>query len=135
MHFNGVCFRLHDGTIAKEQVVEFLKALLTHWRQPLLILWDSLQAIAATWCAITSPRPKAASTHFLPGYAPDLNPVEFLWACQAPRAQPQPPSRHTARATNHSAAAHTRGAQANGEEIIRLRMTAMSKGSRNFLDW
>ena len=44
MHFRGLCFRLHEGTIAKEQVVEFLKALLAHFRRPLLILWDSLQA-------------------------------------------------------------------------------------------
>jgi transposase len=81
MHFNGVCFRLHDGTIAKEQVVEFLKALLAHWRRPLLILWDSLQAhrsrLVRDYVASTEGRIKL---HFLPGYAPDLNPVEFLWA-------------------------------------------------------
>ena len=81
MHFNGVCFRLHDGTIAKEQVVEFLKALLAHWRRPLLILWDSLQAhrshLVRDYVASTAGRIKL---HFLPGYAPELNPVEFLWA-------------------------------------------------------
>jgi transposase len=81
MHFSGVCFRLHDGTIAKEQVVEFLKALLAHWRRPLLILWDSLQAhrshLVRDYVAATEGR---IQLHFLPGYAPDLNPVEFLWA-------------------------------------------------------
>src|SRR6185312_2818145 len=41
MHFSGMCFRLHDGSIAKEQVVEFLKALLAHLGCPLLIIWDS----------------------------------------------------------------------------------------------
>ena len=68
MHFNGVCFRLHDGTIAKEQVVEFLKALLAHWRRPLLILWDSLQAhrshLVRDYVASTEGRIKL---HFLPG--------------------------------------------------------------------
>jgi transposase len=81
MHFNGVCFRLHDGTIAKEQVVEFMKALLAHWRRPLLILWDSLQAhrsrLVRDYVASTAGRIKL---HFLPGYAPELNPVGFLWA-------------------------------------------------------
>src|SRR6516225_3669496 len=43
MHFTGMCFRLHEGAIAKEQVVEFLKALLAHFRRPLLILWDRSQ--------------------------------------------------------------------------------------------
>ena len=41
MHFTGMCFRLHEGAIAKEQVVEFLKALLHHFGRPLLIVWDS----------------------------------------------------------------------------------------------
>jgi len=76
-----VCFRLHDGTIAKEQVVEFLKALLAHWRRPLLILRDSLQAhrsrLVRDHVTSTAGRLKL---HFLPGYAPELNPVEFLWA-------------------------------------------------------
>jgi len=36
MRFSGMCFRLHEGTIAKEQVVEFLKGLLAHFVRPLL---------------------------------------------------------------------------------------------------
>jgi transposase len=81
MHFTGMCFRLHEGSIAKEQVVAFLQALQAHLRQPLLILWDSLQAhrsrLVRDYVATTAGRIKL---HFLPGYAPDLNPVEFLWA-------------------------------------------------------
>jgi len=41
MHFTGLCFRLHEGTVAREQVVDFLKALLAHLRRRLLIVWDS----------------------------------------------------------------------------------------------
>ena len=81
MHFRGMCFRLHEGTIAKEQVVEFLKALLDHFRQPLLIVWDSSQPhrshVVRDYVASTAGRIKL---HFLPGYAPDLNPVEYLWS-------------------------------------------------------
>jgi transposase len=80
MHCTGVCFRLHDGAIAKEQVVEFLKALLAHFPQPLLILWDSLRAhrshLVRDYVASTAGR---IQLHFLPGYAPELNPVEYLW--------------------------------------------------------
>ena len=81
MHCTGMCFRLHDGSIAKEQVVAFLQALLAHLRQPLLILWDNLQAnrsrLVRDYVATTGGRIKL---NFLPGNAPDLNPVEFLWA-------------------------------------------------------
>ena len=37
-------FRLHEGSIKKEQHVEFLKALRTHLKQRLLIIWDGLKA-------------------------------------------------------------------------------------------
>ena len=81
MHFAGMCFRLHEGAIAKEQVVDFLKALLLHFRRPLLIVWDSSRPhrshLVRDYVASTAGRIKL---HFLPGYAPDLNPVEYLWA-------------------------------------------------------
>ncbi len=35
-------FRIYAGTIKKEQVVDFLKALVRHLDQPLLIVWDRL---------------------------------------------------------------------------------------------
>ena len=37
-------FRLHEGSIEKEQHVEFLKALRAHLKRPLLIIWDGLRA-------------------------------------------------------------------------------------------
>ena len=40
LHRVGVTFRLHDGAIRKEEVVEFLKALKAHHRRRLLIIWD-----------------------------------------------------------------------------------------------
>jgi transposase len=80
MHYSGMCFRLHDGSIAKEQIVEFLKALLAHLRRPLLIIWDNSRPhrshLVRNYVAATDGRIKL---HFLPGYAPELNPVEFLW--------------------------------------------------------
>ncbi|SCC93824.1 transposase (fragment) [Thiomonas sp. X19] len=74
-------FRLHEGSIKKEQHVEFLKALRAHLKQPLLILWDGLKAHRSKLV-----REDLASTEgdvqmaFLPPCAPDLNPVESLWA-------------------------------------------------------
>jgi transposase len=81
LHFSGMCFRLHNGSIAKEQVVEFLKALLAQFRQRLLVIWDSSRPhrshLVRDYVASTKGE---IQLHFLPAYAPELNPVEFLWA-------------------------------------------------------
>lgn len=74
-------FRLHEGSIKKEQHVEFLKALRAHLKQPLLIIWDGLKAhrskLVREYLDSTGGEVQMA---FLPPYSPDLNPVEFLWA-------------------------------------------------------
>lgn len=74
-------FRFHEGSIKKEQIVEFLKALRAHLKQPLLIVWDGLKAhrsrLVRDYLDSINGRIQIA---FLPPYAPDLNPVEYLWA-------------------------------------------------------
>lgn len=81
MHFSGLCFRLYDGAIAKEEVVEFLKALHAHFRQPLLIIWDNSKPhrsiLVRDYVSSTAGQ---IQLHYLPSYAPELNPVEFLWS-------------------------------------------------------
>ena len=37
-------FRLHEGSIKKEEIVAFLKALKAHLQQRLLVIWDGLKA-------------------------------------------------------------------------------------------
>ena len=74
-------FRLHQGSVKKEQVVAFLKALKAHLKRPLLIIWDGLKAHRSR---LVRDYLKSLGGHiqiaFLPPYAPDLNPVEYLWA-------------------------------------------------------
>lgn len=81
MHFAGVCFRLHEGSVRKEEVVQFLKALKAHYRRPLLILWDGAKPHRSR---LVREYADSAAGHiqieFLPAYAPELNPVEYLWA-------------------------------------------------------
>jgi hypothetical protein len=36
-------FRLHEGSIRKEEIVKFLKALKAHLNQPLLVIWVVLK--------------------------------------------------------------------------------------------
>jgi transposase len=74
-------FRFHEGSIKKEQIVEFLKALKMHLKQPLLIIWDGLKAhrskLLREYLDSTDGHIQIA---FLPPYAPNLNPIEYLWA-------------------------------------------------------
>jgi len=74
-------FRLHEGSIKKEEVVEFLKALKAHLKQPLLVIWDGLRAHRSR---LVREYLDGLNGHiqiaFLPPYAPDMNPVEYLWA-------------------------------------------------------
>ena len=82
-------FRLHEGSIKKEQHVEFLKALRAHLKRPLLIIWDGLKAhrskLVREYLDSTE---GAVQMAFLPPYSPDLNPVEFLWAWLAQASCP-----------------------------------------------
>lgn len=74
-------FRLHERSIKKEQVVEFLKALKSHLKQPLLVILDGLRAHRSK---LVREYLDGLDGHiqlaFLPPYAPDMNPVEYLWA-------------------------------------------------------
>ena len=74
-------FRFHEGSIKKEQIVVFLKALKRHLKQPLLIVWDGLRAhrskLVRDYLDSTEGHLQVS---FLPPYAPELNPVEYLWA-------------------------------------------------------
>ena len=74
-------FRLHEGCIKKEQHVEFLKALRSHFKQKLLIIWDGLKAHRSSLVREYQDSISGdIQMVFLPPYSPDLNPVEFLRA-------------------------------------------------------
>ena len=79
--FYNFYFRLYKGSIKSAEVVEFLQALLRHIRGPLTIVWDRLSAhkskITRQFIADQGDRLVVES---LPGYAPELNPVEYIWA-------------------------------------------------------
>lgn len=73
-------FRLFPGTIKAPQVVEFLTHLLRHIRGKIVLIWDRLPAhrsrLVKDFIAAQGDRLRM---EFLPGYAPELNPVEYLW--------------------------------------------------------
>lgn len=74
-------FRLYVGSVKTAQLVEFLQALRRQLKRKLLIVWDGAAQHKSriTRDYLDSTR-GAVQMALLPGYAPDLNPVEYLWA-------------------------------------------------------
>lgn len=73
-------FRLFAGSIKGPQIVEFLKALTRQVPGPLFIIWDGLKAHKSKIVRNYVERDDVdIQLEFLPAYAPELNPVEYLW--------------------------------------------------------
>jgi len=74
-------FRLFPGAIRSPQVILFLRHLLRHIPGELLVVWDGLAAHRSrqVWEFLRQQRGQIW-VEFLPGYAPELNPVEYLWS-------------------------------------------------------
>ena len=74
-------FRFYPGAIKAPQVVDFLKALVRHIRRPMVLVWDRLPAHRSRMVQdyIVSLE-GLVHQQYLPAYAPELNPVEYIWA-------------------------------------------------------
>lgn len=79
--FRNFYFRVYPGAIKSPQVIDFLNALVRHIDGPLLIIWDRLSAHRS---AVVRAHLAGLGGHihieYLPPYAPELNPVEYIWA-------------------------------------------------------
>jgi transposase len=73
-------FRLFPGSIRSVEVVQFLKHLCRHIRGKLLVIWDGLRSHRSrTVSEYVLQQNRRLELEFLPAYAPELNPVEYLW--------------------------------------------------------
>jgi len=74
-------FRLYPGAVGELEVIDFLKALVRHIATPLLIVWDRLPAHRSGLVKeFLEGSQGHIVTEYLPAYAPELNPVEYIWA-------------------------------------------------------
>jgi transposase len=73
-------FRLFPGSIQSPQIIEFLSRLPRHIPGKLLIVWDGFARPWQPRPVGVHPRAARVWVEFLPGYAPELNPVEYLWS-------------------------------------------------------
>jgi transposase len=74
-------FCTYDGALNGELFIELLQQMMKYRRRPLHLVLDSLPAhkkvIVRDYVVATEGR---LTLHFLPGYAPDLNPDELVWS-------------------------------------------------------
>jgi transposase len=73
-------FQIHKGSIKGPQVIEYLRHLQRHIPGKMLILWDGApihrSLLVKNYVASTG---KRIVLERLPAYAPELNPVEYMW--------------------------------------------------------
>jgi transposase len=76
----GFWFATYKGGMSAELFVGMLEALMRDRKKPLFLILDSLPAhrakIVQDYVASTDGK---LELHFLPGYAPELNPDEMVW--------------------------------------------------------
>jgi putative transposase len=73
-------FRLHpNANLNAERVMGFLEHLQRHLHTPIVLIWDGFQAHKGQ-LVNDCVAPRSAHLEYLPPYAPELNPVEYLWA-------------------------------------------------------
>lgn len=73
-------FQMHSGTIRSAEVVEFLRHLRRHIKKKLLVIWDRSKTHRSRLVQQFIASQKGAIVlEYLPAYAPELNPVEYIW--------------------------------------------------------
>jgi len=78
-HRFGLYFDLHARNITGTEVITFLRQLLRHLRGPVVLLWDGGKIHRRHDVQCVLRRHPRLEVHRFPGYAPELNPDEFVW--------------------------------------------------------
>lgn len=74
-------FRLHpDTNVRTGELMAFVRQLLRHVRGPVVLIWDRWRPHRARLLQAFMAERARLHGEFLPPYAPELNPVEYLWA-------------------------------------------------------
>jgi transposase len=74
-------FRFVPGPIKQADLVQFLQALQRTIRDKLFILWDGLPQHRSRYvAAYLQSTASDVVVEYLPGYAPELNPTEYIWS-------------------------------------------------------
>jgi transposase len=73
-------FQLVQGAVKSAELITFLSYLMRHIRRPMIVIWDRLPAhrsrLVRDFVAAQNGR---IELEYLPAYAPELNPTEYIW--------------------------------------------------------
>ena len=74
-------FQTHPGSYTDRRLITFLRDLRRHLRgQPVILIWDGLPAHKSYLMRdYVADQRRWLTVERLPGYAPELNPVEPIW--------------------------------------------------------
>ncbi|MDL5246256.1 IS630 family transposase [Leptospira weilii] len=73
-------FQIITGSVKSRDLINFLKILLKENRKKILIVWDNLSAHKSkAMNEFLKENEKRLRVEFLPPYAPELNPQEYIW--------------------------------------------------------
>lgn len=76
----GFWFDIYSGMMNAEKFIDTLHSLMSRRQRPVYVVLDGLPAHRAKCVAEYVQQWKGfLELHFLPGYAPELNPDEFVW--------------------------------------------------------
>lgn len=74
-------FEMYEGALTGERFVEMLERMMSGQKRPIHLVIDGLPAHKKACVRQYVAQTKGQLTlHFLPGYAPDLNPDELVWS-------------------------------------------------------
>jgi transposase len=75
----GMYFELFDRNIRAEDVVAFIKELRRHLRRRIVLVWDRWSVHRKAARLLREAKCDWIHFEWLPAYAPDLDPVEWIW--------------------------------------------------------
>jgi transposase len=96
-------FQLFAGAVRAPQVVGFLTHLLRHVHGKVLVIWDGLPAHRSRLVQqFVADQHGRLQLERLPAYAPELNPVEYLWGYWKQRELPNFCPKNLAELSGHA---------------------------------
>ncbi|MBI2891756.1 MAG: IS630 family transposase [Nitrospirae bacterium] len=75
----GLYMQFHEKNLTVQEVIRFLQHLLRHVPGPVILLWDGGSIHNGPKIQAFLKRHLRLRVERFPGYAPDLNPDEFVW--------------------------------------------------------
>lgn len=75
----SIYFRTFAGSIRAHEVILFLGNLFRHLRRNIILIWDRLPVHRSHQVQEFLRQYPRVTQEYLPPYAPDLNPMEYVW--------------------------------------------------------